>query len=299
MSQVSIKIISLVGCTATFIAFAMAGCAGTKTDDVTAAGGTTAAGGAGNGEGGTGANLGGATSNGTATSNGGSASTGGTTSAHTPPPGVTCSGNTAAPGNPELTSFGADLTPAGDGVYTNTTTFKWGDSKKTLTGGTFFYDNDGDDKVGVLTATIAEQKATITGTIPANEYAGFGFWFGPCTDATNYTGISFTLAGDMGGDTEIQVQVQSSLNYPIDDKNSKGECTGTWAEGCASNAFTLKDVVLTAEPQEFKLPWTSFIGGKPVDPLNAGELLGFQWQFNCGPAECKPSVIIDDVKFYK
>jgi hypothetical protein len=290
MSKVNAKLVSLVGCAATFIAFAMAGCAGSKTEDG-GNGGDSSVGGVGN-EGGSTSSVGGSTGNvGGSTGNaGGKTST--SASSTTPlPEGVTC-GPTTAPGNPLLTDF-STIT---EGAY-NGTNFSWGDGTKTLTGGTFFYDGDGDDTVAVLTVTVADAKATITGTIPATKYAGFGFWFGPCTDARAYKGLSFKMSGDMGN-SQLQIQMQSSRNYPIDTKNSKGECEGTWSDGCASNSKTFSNLALTTELQTIEIPWADFTGGLPIDPLEPAELLGFQWHFNCGEAACTPNVVIDDVTFY-
>jgi hypothetical protein len=294
------KWIGLAGMVALSMAAAASGCSGSKDESSDGAGGTSSEGGNGNGGSSDGTTTGGTSDGGTSASSsskGGSTSTG--TSTKTPlPDGVTCAAD-PAPGNALLTNF----TEVTAGKYDSSKNFSWGTSK-TLTGGTFFYGDAGDSAASPavpassLAAEVADGALHLTGDIQPNKYAGFGFWFGPaCTDARAYKGISFKISGDMS-DSELQIQVQSSRNYPIDTKNSKGECDGTWGSPCNSNAYTFKDLVLTAEPQTIQMPWGDFVGGVPVDPLEPAELLGFQWHFNCGETACKPSVIIDDVTFY-
>ena len=305
MSKVSTKWISLVGLTAMAVAFTMAGCAGSKTDNTTDnnVGGSNASGGADNGgasssDGGKTSANGGATSVQSGTAKGGST---GTSSLPPLPDGVTC-GPTAAPGNALLTDF----SEVAAGTYSGSTTFTWGNSAKTLTGGTFFYGDAGDSAASpavpasALSVEIVDAHAHITGAIVPNKYAGFGFWFGPCTDARAYKGLSFKISGDLSN-SQLQIQVQTSRNYPVDTKNKKGECTADVAKAwdtCASNAKTYSNLVLTATAQTIELPWTDLVGGVPIDPLEPAELLGFQWHFNCGPTACNPDVVIDDVTFY-
>lgn len=294
MNMVIRNWLGLAGLAAIAAAFTtMAGCAGSKNEGDDATGGT-AAGGSGD-TGGVTSNSGG-TSSSSVTANGGATSA--STSTLTVPEGVTCAEPVAIP-NPLITDF-KEVTA---GTY-NGTNFEWGTST-TLTGGTFFYDGDGDDTVHVLTVAVANTEAVIGGTIGVGSFAGFGFWFGPaCNNASGYTGISFTLKGDMGN-TQLEVQMQSSRNYPIDTANKKGECdwgtdaTTKWSV-CVSNTKKFSTLAVTADAATtVQIPWAEFTGGKPVDPLNAGEILGMQWQFNCGTeAACTPSVTLDDVKFY-
>jgi len=171
----------------------------------------------------------------------------------------------------------------------------WG-SAPALSGGTFYYDNDGDDDVQALSIAVGDDEAgTVTGEV-TDSYAGFGFWFGACVDASTFEGISFTLQGDLGGAT-IEFQAQTSRNYPIDDANQKGECEGSWSD-CTNNKLALDiESLETATP--FQIAWTDLAGGTPVDDMDATEILGIQWQLNCPSGEtCTPSFVIDDVQFY-
>ncbi len=201
---------------------------------------------------------------------------------------VNCGASEAIPENGRITDF----TEVADGIYAGQN-FSFGDSVS-LSGGTFFYQPEGNTS---LTATVTAGSLNLSGTIPASDYAGFGFWFRPsCSNASAFTGISLTFSGT-AGNSEIQFQVQSSRNYPIDSENSKGECTGTWTDGCSNNRVVLQGYGQTAATIE--VPFTALVDGLPISPLDPSELLGIQWEFRCGDAaDCTPNVTLDDIKFY-
>jgi hypothetical protein len=165
----------------------------------------------------------------------------------------------------------------------------WGDSTCCLTGGSFTYGETGDE----LSLDVAAEVLNVTGTVGANGYAGFGFWFGPCTDASAYSGVTFNIGGS-SGETQIIFQVQTSRNYPIDDANSKGECVGSWGDPCASNEV---EITVPDGGGVVQVAWAELTGGLP-EAIDATELLGIQWQFNCGDAACDVAVTLDDVAFY-
>jgi hypothetical protein len=168
----------------------------------------------------------------------------------------------------------------------------WGDDMS-LTGGDFSYQNDdaGADPLTVEVDTAAG-TAHITGTV--NGYAGWGLWFGECTNASRWTGIRFTIGGDLGETGQLEFQVQTNNDYPIDSSNSKGACAGDWNDGCASNTFSFDE--FPAEPAPLEVPWSGLTGGQP-NAMESAELLGIQWQFNCADV-CDLDVIIDLVEFY-
>lgn len=171
----------------------------------------------------------------------------------------------------------------------------WGTSGE-LSGGTFYYDGDGDSAVQALSLSVgAEESGTLTGSVSGG-YAGFGFWFGSCTDASQYQGLSFTLSGDLG-DAQLELQLQISHNYPIDDGSSKGECQGTWST--CTNPKTTIPFTTSDTPTPFQIPWTDLTGGQPTSGMDPTEILGIQWQLNCASgAECPVNVVLDDLQFY-
>lgn len=169
----------------------------------------------------------------------------------------------------------------------------WGDDMS-LTGGVFSYQNEGSDPLTVE-VDMAAGTAHITGTV--NGYAGWGLWFGPCTNAYRWTGIQFTMGGSLGETGQLEFQVQQNNNYPIDTSAGKGACAGDWSDGCASNKY-VHETEFPAEPAPIQVPFADMTAGEP-NPIEPAELLGIQWQFNCMEGEtCELDVIIDDVTFY-
>ncbi len=241
-------------------------------------GGAVAAGGAGGSTAGTGGSTGGTggslgVSGGAAgTTSGGSGGSGGS--------GVTfaCS-HTAVPESGTITDFDPW---SGTG--------EWGEDMG-LTGGSYTYGNSADGSS--LTATVTSGVMHVTGSV--SSYAGFGLWFGPCSDASAFTGITMTVGGTLPSGSELEFQAQTSRNYPVSSTDMKGECMGTWGSPCASNV--LNDVTPAVAIQ---VPWTMLTGGAPIAPLDPTELIGIQWQFNCdaGSAPCAIDVTLDDIAFY-
>ena len=184
------------------------------------------------------------------------------------------------------------------------TEFTWGEEPH-LTGGYFTY--AGDDSV--LEPFLSEEEPELRLIGNVQSYFGIGLWFGPCVDASEYLGISFTITGELGDpeaveedpllNGEVELQLQTSKNYVIDTENAKGECEGSWAEGtCKSNVAIVP--VDDAEPL-VELLWEDFTGGVPEATVNPRQLLGLQWQFNCEESEggpgCDMDVTIDNVQF--
>jgi hypothetical protein len=166
----------------------------------------------------------------------------------------------------------------------------WGDAT-TLSGGAYTYDNG--DQLRYLTYAVTDQTLSLTGTVPAGGYAGFGLWFSACIDASAYDGISFGIGGDSGG-ARASFQVHTSRNYPIDTVNNRGECEGVWGAGCSANRAPI--VISESEPVSVRT--AELVGGEPIDPLDPTELLGVQWEFLCGLAQaCEINVTLDDITF--
>jgi hypothetical protein len=250
-------------------------------EDGLCVGGTTGGGGGGGttGDGGSGGTAGDAGSGGT--TGGGGSGTGGATGgsggssgsagagacSHTPPP------------DERITDFSI----WDDG--------NWGDPGTTLNGGSYKYGAAGYS----LQMVVQSAVLTVTGTVPADGYAGFGLWFAPCVDASAYRGLSFRIGGDAGG-TLVVLQVQTSKNYPTAEEDDRGECTGTWDDGCANNEVVID---VPATPATVEVEWGELSGGEPEDTVTASELLGLQWQFNCGEAACSFRITLDDIVLFE
>ncbi len=278
----SSSVLGGIGLGLTLTASSLVGCGGDKSAPPTATGGASAVGGSGS-------DVGGTTSGGGNTSTaGGNTATGGST------------GGPAVVPRALMTDFseitaGTQATPASQNIA-------WGDSAKGLTGGTFLYQQDATD---ALTATVTNAALHITGSIAANHYAGFGFYFGPNqgSDASKYTGFAFSLAGSLGN-SAVDVQMQMTDDYPLN-SNNKGKCdyitadAGQWVY-CKNPHASLTALLpsVTATAQTAQIPWTSLAGGNPVSAVDPTQLLGIQFQFNCGSAACAVDITLDDLTFY-
>src|SRR4029079_4789626 len=62
----------------------------------------------------------------------------------------------------------------------------------------------------------------IKGNVKA--YDGFGVYTAACTDASAYTGVSFSIKGKVGPGGKLNFLVQTNADMPIDTVNKKGAC---------------------------------------------------------------------------
>lgn len=161
----------------------------------------------------------------------------------------------------------------------------WGDDTS-LSGGPISYQGESSE----ITYTHGTDSVIITGT--SADYAGFGLWFGPCTDASTWDGLEIQVTGDLGGG-QLFVQLQTDENYPIED--GKGACD--WAAAGATeaekwNVCSNAQVEVTGvtvdglTPYRFK--WADFSGGKPnTGAPDPRQLRGIQVQIGCAPPEAE------------
>jgi len=137
-----------------------------------------------------------------------------------------------------------------------------------------------------------EENMHITATVV--DYAGFGMRFDPCTDATGFSGIQFDLWGSAGS---AVFQVQTSEDQNEDYGDDRATCSVEASGTCAIPQASIAEV--TETPTTLQFAWEDFSGGSPVPTLSANQILGLQWQFQCGEAEpCPADVRLDNVKFY-
>src|SRR5664280_1999306 len=255
------------------------------------------------GTGGSNANVGGS-GNTAGGSTGVNNSAGGSTSTSTGGTSTASTGPKVVPTNPLMTDF--STMAEGTTITSTAPNMNWGDSSKTLTGGTFIYTQDATD---APTGTVTNGALVVTASIAASHYSGFGFYFGPNSgsDATAYTGFSFTISGNLAG-TTVDVQVQTTPDYPLND-NSKGTCDWVGADAsskynyCKFPHVALATLIgtggaVSATVQTVQAPWTAFSGGNPQSTVDQKQLLGIQFQFNCGSTACTPNIAIDNLTFY-
>jgi len=171
-----------------------------------------------------------------------------------------------------------------------TSTMNWGASGA-LKGDSFKYNGE-NTTVWAYELDVAAQNMHVTGT--SMDYGGFGMAFDTCVDATAFTGIQFDLWGTSVS-TVFQIQTAEDQNMEYGDP--RAVCDVAVSGECAIPASRIQTV--SAEQTTVQLPFAEFSGGVPVPTVSTNQLLGLQWQFECGNAEgCPVDVRIDNVSFY-
>ncbi|HEX6274485.1 MAG TPA: hypothetical protein VFZ53_15690 [Polyangiaceae bacterium] len=286
------------GFSALLCAFSAVSCGGASGDDD--GGGGEEGGTSGSSSGGTsGSSTGGTTTGGSST--GGSATGGSSGSATGGSSGDGCMPNPApqtcsgAPPNMHMPADGGLIDWSSYVVGSGA----WGSSNMgDLTGGTSKYNGRDVDPI-----IVAREDSTLrlTATIPpytpddandAENYAGLVFWFGPCINVSDFTGLTFELGGTLNG-AALKFQVQTAENYPADPANTKGACVfescdTRWTE--CKGPDTTVTVPATSEPMTFA--WEDFMNGAPNAGVNASGLVGLQFQLECQSQEAACAVDI-------
>jgi hypothetical protein len=182
-----------------------------------------------------------------------------------------------------LIDFGS-YTPDGD----------WGSSMDgELTGGTSLYHGPNDTD---LTVTAEAAGVRLTGSITPTGYVGIVFWFRPCIDASDFTGIEFSIGGTTGR-AVMKAQIQTHADYPVDVESSKGGCSfedcDTKFMECMGPTYQL---VVPRTPEATSIPWSSFTAGRPTPRVTPEGLVGLQYQLECqSGSDCAFDITLGNV----
>jgi hypothetical protein len=128
-----------------------------------------------------------------------------------------------------------------------------------------------------------------TSSDPMNAFVGFGLGFGnpSCVDASAYTGVQFTVAGDLGT-CQLLLQVIPSENNSV----PFGACTGTSCFGPFSGPLTTGTTVVH---------FSDMSAGMPLSTLDPAALNDIAWNLNVPTdgvtAPCMASFTVSDVSF--
>ena len=122
-----------------------------------------------------------------------------------------------------------------------------------------------------------------------NTFLGFGVGFGnpPCTDASAYNAVQFTITGDLGT-CGIQVSLTPSENNSVSN-GSVGVCT---TQGGCFGPFSGP---LTTGVNVVK--FTDLTGGVPLATLDATALNDIGWNLTVPSDGCVASFTVSDVSF--
>jgi hypothetical protein len=130
-----------------------------------------------------------------------------------------------------------------------------------------------------------------------SEYSGFGLGFNydnsHNVDASAYSGVSFTIKGNVGPSNTVTLGVQ---NGPDSSGSSTFSACATCNAGCADPSKTFS---VTPGGATVSLKWSDFTGGQPHPGVDPKQLLGFIWYFSwTGPGSTPYAVdiTVDDVK---
>jgi len=245
------------------------------------AGSTSGTAGSGTGTAGTGTGTAGSGTGtaGTGTGTAGSGAGGGS--------GFACAG--VKPTGALITDFGdlvAATSPAGQYTF---------GGMEGLKGGTFSY------QAGALTYTTTDKALEVKGNI-AN-YDGFGIYFNSCTDASAYTGVSFTVKGSVGTTGKMNFSFQTNADQGIDTVNMHGTCpTADLSNDYNDCHFAQYQFPVTATATTVTIHFndTQSVPGLPVAAVDGKDLLGLQWSFawaGMTDTAYDADVTIDDVMF--
>ena len=145
--------------------------------------------------------------------------------------------------------------------------------------------------------TAAGQKLAVsinTGTPPADTpfaWDGFGLYFNKCTDASSYSGIRFTIIGDVGA-CPIQFAAQFSEDDDVVADSAFGSCT-------AASCFS--PMVQPVGAGTTTVHFAELAGGSPMSTVDAARLTGVHWQVmpptGVSAAACTANFTVDDVSF--
>jgi len=260
-------------------------------------GGSTGSGGATNKGGSTGSGSGGTSASGS----GGTSATGSGGAAGSA---VACgSGTTSPPAAALITDFSDAVTAGADAGTPGKITFG---SSSTVQGGIATFQNPASTAgTTMVTGGNLVYTATVSaaGTASADMYPYSGFVVyinGPaCVDASAYTGVSFTISGNIG-----TCGLVFSFNDAEHGAAGTADARFTGASGAYAPQLNIASMVSTTSAT-IMVPFndSSFANGSPAfsgmaDSMN---LTGVQWQFtqsNTSTATCTGTITVGDVTFY-
>lgn len=259
------------------------GCGG---DDSGPSRNNTASGGSG------GSSAGGSDATGGTDASGGSSASGGTGGGSTMTP-YECNAFVLSSDAPNVTDF--SVTAVSD------TQTLWGQAlgdedsgtvvdQTQLWGGLFQY--------GSVDFAVTDEAFVVSGEV--SDYSGGGLWFGPCVDATAFSGISFDVSGDPGASGSITFMFQTNADSPINDTDMRGACAFDPPDEQYSDCVQPSaSVPVTEEPQTVTITWAQVSGGKPSAGTDGSDLLGLQFQFawSSTASPYNASITIDNIKF--
>jgi hypothetical protein len=133
------------------------------------------------------------------------------------------------------------------------------------------------------------------------DYTGVGLWFSGCIDGSKFSGVRFSIAGDVGASGTVQFYVITNRDKEVDETNSIGSCVAadpqdTW-QSCRPPVVTLP---VTADATMHEVPWSAFKAGLPTATTDGSDVIALQWSFDWqdGAPPYSAQLTVDDLAFY-
>jgi len=148
-----------------------------------------------------------------------------------------------------------------------------------IPGGTFTY------QPNALTATDAGMALNIKGNV--KDYDGFGLYLNSCADASAYTGVSFSVKGNVGPSAKLNFRVQLNSDTPVDTTNKKGTCVvpaGTTDTYPLCHSPSIDVTGISATAKTVTINFADLTGGIPTVKVDPKEIVGFEWALTWTPA---------------
>jgi hypothetical protein len=189
----------------------------------------------------------------------------------------------------------------------------FGDFGTSLSGGTFVYPEGGglDPVTAGLASDVTAGDWHITGLVSGA--AGFGLFFNcQLIDARRFSGIAFTLGGNVGVARDVTFLVASasqevSRDWLVEMGNgaavSLGRCVPARSQydgTCQPSRITVR---VPAGTTNITVPFSALAGGSPESAVNPAELTSIQWAFPApdtggdGVVPYSVDLRIDDIRF--
>lgn len=180
----------------------------------------------------------------------------------------------------------------------NTGAGKWCSGTDGYHGSTFSFKGNAPTDTNAISVNTTDGSLRLSLTVAQGSYGGGGLAFeGGCVDASEFTGVEFSVAvasGDITGCT-YQLQLQTFEQRPMT-QNPPGGCdlNTTSCYGFPARASLPTPSTDITMPTLVSIPFSSFSAS--VMPAPA-QIVGLQWQVNSSSGACTVELRIDDIRF--
>jgi hypothetical protein len=198
-------------------------------------------------------------------------------------PALTCSPG-VSPASPAITDFTMNAGWC-------TTSGKWG-TVGNLVGGLFAYNGPGRvDPLVPITSSVVGGTMHLKGDVAGGDYGGGGLAFDACVNTAKYSGVRFTLGGEVAA-CSVVFQLQTFSQQAV---TNRGGCDLAAGASC----YQFPKIAATVGATN-TIMWSQLenSGMPATGAALAAEIVGLQFQFEGTGGTCmNVDLTIDDVQF--